>query len=152
MKRVLILILLLSAMLLSSCKLFTKYEDTNGDDDYTLQSITEEMIIKDNHYLKQLAILTTNTSDGITVLEYSADVFDGVEELHCFNHQNVSIIVDINVEKGNARLVITDGKSIIHDFNINQELQSFEISNDKRYYLKIAGESAKYSLKVSYQQ
>ena len=34
----------------------------------------------------------------------------------------------------------------------NKELQSFEISNDKKYYLKIAGESAKYSLKVSYQQ
>ena len=46
MKKILIIMILAISAFMVSCGVFTQYEDTNGTDNYALQSITEEMLIK----------------------------------------------------------------------------------------------------------
>ena len=46
-KIITIITLFLFALILTSC---SEYQDTNGEDDYTLQSITDDEIIDDSNY------------------------------------------------------------------------------------------------------
>ena len=63
MKKTGIVLLLFSLVFLLSCGVFTQYEDTNGTENYSLQSITEEMLIKNDKGL-QIGAVTSSTRNS----------------------------------------------------------------------------------------
>ena len=148
MKKIAILICLIFSMFLLSCAAFTQYEDTNGDDNYTLQSITDDMIMKKDGGIQIGAVNSKTTKKGVTKISSSVHKFDGVENFQSFSKGSYEITLNFHVSSGNAKLVITDGNKIIYVFEINKDDQVFEFSCDKTYYLKLAGEACEYQLQA----
>ena len=148
MKKFGFIIILFITIFLLSCKAFKQYEDTNGADNYALQSITEEMLIKESGGLQVGAISNNSTKNGVTSIYSKVHQFDGVNELHKIKKGNYVMKVSFVVTSGNTRLVITDGTKIIKEFEVNNENQEYVFSCDKTYYLKLAGESCEYELNI----
>ena len=147
MKRIFPLFILLF-IFLASCNTYKKYEDTNGENDYQLQEITEDMFISEQHVLKVAAVSNSTTKDGVTTKTLSVYRFDGVENECTFKAGTYLIKVFFQVKSGNARLALTDGKKIVHEFNVNEDNQEYEFTNDTKYYLKLAGEAAELEFKL----
>ena len=148
MKKLIIVVIFMLSLTLISCKAFKQYEDTNGKDNYSLQSITEEEIIKNNGGLKVGAVSSKNTKDGVTSITESIFSFDGVEKVHSLKAGSYTITVDYTVKNGNGRFVITNGSKIIHDFVVNETNQVFELDSSEPCYLKLVGESCELEIKV----
>lgn len=138
--------LFLLLCLLCACGLFLSYEDTNGDDNYELQTITEEMIIDGSKYSSVNSFETTvNNKTKVTIKK-----FNGVKTLKTFNKGSYTINLNFEVTKGNAKLVLCDNDKIIYEFIINADNQTYIIDAESRVYLKIAGESCAFELTYSY--
>ena len=131
---------------LSGCMI--SYEDTNGDADFSLQTITEQDIIQKTICSKVMS--STVTADNRTVCK--AKTMSGVEALFekRMKNESLDIVVSCQITKGNARLVLTLDDKIVHDFALNEENQRFTLDNvTGRISLKLAGESTGYA--VSYE-
>ena len=149
MKKIVSLVIITFVMLLAcSCGPFKTYQDTNGDDNYTLQSITENEIINNTGGLKTAAVSNTKTKDGVTNITESIYRFDGIEKVYTFKKGSYAIKLSYTVKSGNGRLVITDGKKIIHDFLINEDNQEYEFEATSTSYLKLVGESCELQLEI----
>ncbi len=148
MKKIYLLFIILLSLFLTSCGVFKTYEDTNGNDDYSLQEITEEMVIKNKGGVQIAAVSSEVTKDGVTNIKLSVGEFNGVNQIHVFRKGSYTVNVNYEVSGGNTRLVITDGSSIIKDFNVNEDNQVYEFTCEKNYYLKLAGESCEFKLNV----
>lgn len=148
MKKIFLILIFCLMFFTMSCGVFATYEDTNGNDDYTLQSITMEMLLNKDSALEVGSVSSKNTKDGVTSLLLNVTKFDGVKMLNRFSKGSYTLLVSFKVRAGNTRLVITDGKKIIYDFLINEENQVYEFTCDSPYYLKIAGESCEFDLQV----
>ena len=148
MKKAILLLCFILSIMIISCAGFTQYEDTNGEDNYRLQSISEEMLIKKSGGLQIGAVSSKSTKNGVTSISSSVHQFDGVESFHSFKKGSYEVKINFTVSSGNARLVITDGNKVIHDFNINEDDQVFEFSCNSTYHLKLAGEACEYDLKA----
>lgn len=137
-------LLALTLLSLASCTAST-YEDTNGEDDFSLQTITDEDIIKGIN-TSQFFTSTLNSNDKTTC---KAKTMSGVVELFEGKLENESfeIVVSSEITKGNARLVFVFNNEIVHDFDLNGEGQSFVMENATgNFSLRIAGESTGYSV------
>lgn len=145
MKRLICFTLLVLTLLsLASCSV-TTYEDTNGEDDFSLQTITDEDIIKGVNTSQFFT--STSSSDGTTTCK--AKTMSGVVELYEGKRENEGIKIDVSSEitKGNARLVLVFNDEIVHDFDLNGKDQSFVMENvTGKFSLRIAGESTGYSV------
>lgn len=148
MKKYFIALIIVLSCFLFSCKSYVQYSDTNGDDNYELESITDEMIVKQNKVLKMLAVTNQESKDGTTEISISVGRFDGVEKEYTFKKGSYTIEIDFTVNKGNARLVICNAKEIIYDFKVNETSQKYELNINETHYLKLVGESANISLKI----
>ena len=148
MKKIILAVILMMSLALVSCKAFKQYEDTNGKDNYSLQSITEEEIIKNNSCLKVGAVSSKSTKNGVTSITESVFTFDGVEKIHSLKAGSYTITVDYTIQNGNGRFVITNGSKIIHDFVINETNQVFELDSSEPCYLKLVGENCELEIKV----
>lgn len=146
MKKILLVICFMFILFSMSCGVFKQYEDTNGDDDYTLQSITDEMLIKDSGGLQVGAITSTSSKNGITNISLKVHRFDGVNEIYKIKSGSYTMTVNFKVTSGNAKLVVTDGKRIVKTFNISEEDQVFEFTSTNSYYFKMAGEACEFEL------
>ncbi len=146
MKKLLCLILITTLCLgLTACG--TKYEDTNGADVYTLQTITDEDIIHLKTGSSGLAYKESTIANVIKSTEYSSKNFNGVEELYTTNYilpSTVGVRVDyINVKSGNFRLVAINNDEIIHDFPLDCFSEEFYFENIKgTFSIHAVGESA----------
>ena len=148
MKKFLLCICFLIVLFSASCGVFKTYKDTNGDDNYTLQQITEDMIINKSGGLQISAVSSKTTKNGITNISLRVGEFNGIDEVHIFKSGSYIVTLNYNVTSGNTRLVITDGRNIIKDFKINGDNQVFEFTCERKYYLKLAGESCEFDLSV----
>lgn len=149
MKKIVLLLLVSFLLILSlSCNILKTYEDTNGPDNYMLENITSEMIIKRDNSLETGSVSSKDTKNGITSIIFNVHKFDGVKQLHTFKSGSYAVLVSFKVTSGNTKLVITDGKKIVYEFLVNDAEQeySFECSNNN--YLKIAGEACEFQLSV----
>lgn len=63
----------------------TEYEDTNGADDFALQTITDENIINLDTGASGLTYSEENLGDVLHSSEYSSKNFNGVEQLYLTN-------------------------------------------------------------------
>lgn len=121
-------------------------EDTNGDDNYKLQTITDANIIN-----RDIGALGAGvSSDSVTKTEmYHSNKFSGVEEIYSDNvvtNRMEFIVNHAQVTKGNFRMVLVVNDEIVHDFALNEITQTYVLENVKgTVALRIAGESAAYT-------
>lgn len=142
-KIITIITLFLFALILTSC---SEYKDTNGEDDYTLQSITDDEIVDDSNYSVIGSFRNVIKNKG----SYRVKKINGVFTIDTFSKGTYTFTVDFKVSKGNAKLVLCDDDEIIYEFTVNQDSQSYTISSSTRFYLKVAGENSSLEVKYEY--
>ena len=128
-------------LLLSGCAVF---KDTNGPDDYSLQSLTETDILKGASCVKTGAV-ETRVNDSRT---FRVNTMHGVETLETFSKSgSYTLELSSEITKGNARLVLCTKEQILHDFDLNSAEQSwtFTVEHDT-VFLRIAGEDCSFSV------
>ncbi|MBR6567845.1 MAG: hypothetical protein IKK60_04245 [Clostridia bacterium] len=117
-------------------------EDTNGADNYTLQEINDSNIIK-----MDVGALNFSVSEApLTMKEYSSDKFTGVAEIYGTNIKGNRLditLYNLWVESGNFKAVLVHNDEIVHEFKLNELMQTYTLENPDGYVaLRIAGESA----------
>ena len=120
--------------------------DTNGAEDFSLQTITDENICK-------MDIGAVNVSTGKALLgdtvTYHSDCFSGVYEVYMTNIVANRLEITVNhaeVKAGNFKMVLCVDNEIVHTFALNELTQTFVLENAKgTVSLRIAGESAEFS-------
>ena len=118
-------------------------EDTNGADNYSLQQITDDNIIK-----KDIGAL--NLSETRSVLSnmpvYSSEKFTGVSEIYMTNiigNRFDITVYNMVVHAGNVKIVLVHNDEIIHEFKLNELTETYTLKNPEgAVALRIAGESA----------
>lgn len=118
-------------------------EDTNGADNYKLQTITDYNII--NRDIGALNVKESKSSiTGTTT--YSSDKFTGVYEIYGENIVGNRFDISINhaeVSSGNFKMALVHNDEIVHEFKLNELMQDHTLENPDGYVaLRIAGESA----------
>lgn len=141
----LLVFLLLLPLTLTGCK---TYEDTNGPDDYSLQTLTEQNILRGGSCTKVGSMETV--SDNLHTVRVKT--LNGVDTLETFSAAgSYTILLSSEVTKGNARLVLCTGDEILHDFNLNGDYQVWTFTvGSSNVYLRIAGESCGFSVTYRY--
>lgn len=140
-----ILLMLVLLLVLVGCG--DHIEDTNGPDDFSIETITEEQII--NGYIvtaeHQSHVRQNNT------YKYSVGKLTGVFEVFkgTFNEENIALTINTSVEEGNARIVLVYKGHVIKDFLLNAANQTYTMSNcNGEVRILVVGESAKLSCDV----
>lgn len=122
-------------------------EDTNGADNYSLQTITDSNVINRDVGAMGLNIHKSAVS-GVTT--YSSEKFTGVEEIYGNNIWGNRFEITVNharVDSGNFRIVLLEDERIVHEFRLNELTQTYVLENPSGYIsLRIAGESADFQL------
>lgn len=122
-------------------------EDTNGADNYSLQTINDSNII--NRDVGAMG-LNTHKSAVSGVTTYSSKKFTGVEEIYGNNIWGNRFEITVNharVDSGNFRIVLLENERIVHEFKLNELMQTYVLENPSGYIsLRIAGESADFQL------
>ncbi len=151
LKKLIIGIAAVAVLIYGGFSMFSKsidhIEDLNGDDNYTLQQITDLNIIKMDIGAKNIAEKTSVLS---SLPEYSSKKFTGVYELYRTNiiaNRFDITIYNLWVESGNLRVVLLLNDQIVHEFTLNELSQSFTLENPKgTVSLRVAGESANFEM------
>ncbi len=118
-------------------------EDTNGADDYTLQQITDYNILKMDTGALNL-VEAKELFNNLPV--YKSDKYTGVSEIYADNiigNRLDITLYNLWVKSGNFRVVLVHNDEIVHEFRLNELMQSYTLENPKgNVSLRIAGESA----------
>lgn len=133
------LALLLIPFLLTGCTI-SHIEDTNGIDNYELQTLSEENFNSSFSSYIALGFSTFSTSSKAT---YKAKKFSGVRKVD--NLKGVqSVHINTVVTSGNFLMAfVSDDEYIYIKANENKTLY---LSSDEKYDVKIAGESAAFEV------
>lgn len=156
MKKILCVLLTLVFMFtITGCG--PEIEDTNGPDDYTLATITDDNIINLDLGASGYSMSPGSESEDYmtTNTKFKADNFSGVSEIFGTNLLGKSdITIDLNsiqVDSGNFRLMVLLDDEIVYEFNNDELLQTCELRDVNGYVsIRMAGESAafKYYIQV----
>jgi len=125
-------------------------EDTNGPDDYTLTTITDETIVnRDMGALNPVSISRGIFQSGV---EFSSENFTGVYEILYDNYIGESDfcldLQDFTVTGGNFKMVVVHDDEIVATIEPDA-LVEYRLENVTGYVsLRIAGESASYSFRM----
>ncbi len=145
----LLLVICMSFVLMSCGK---EYEDTNGADDFTLQTITDENII---HLETGASNLTYKEKEvaGVKSTEYSSKNFNGVEQLYLtgfWGKSDVRVYIGhMNVKSGNFKLVAINNDEIIHEFALDTFSEEFIFEDlEGDFSIHLAGESAAFDFHI----
>lgn len=126
------------------------YNDTNGPDDYSLQALTDQDILRGIN-ARTIMSATVTHNDVTTCM---AQTMHGVDDLFktTLDYETRKITVSCKINKGNARLVLVVNDEIVHEFALNQENQHFTLENiSGKICLRLAGEDAGYSVAYQWQ-
>lgn len=141
-----IFVIVFAVMMFSSPKI-EHVEDTNGAENYRLQTITDSNIVLRDIGAKGLKKTTNNITD---TTEYKADKFTGVEEIYGVNIKGNRIditMTNLQVDSGNFKAVVLHNDEIVHEFKLNEMMETFTLKNPDGYVaIRIAGESADFYL------
>lgn len=153
MKRIIGLLLIFSMCIgLTGCG--PTYEDTNGDDVFTLQTITDDDIIHLRTGASGLNYTKENIGEIIYSSEYSSKNFNGVEQIYltnCILPSDVWVYIGhLSVTKGNFKLAVVNNDKIIHTFDLDTFGEEIRFENIKgSFSIHVAGESAAFSFHIS---
>ena len=125
-------------------------EDTNGPDDYTLTTITDQQIID-----RSTGCLNVKTKTGLLsdMVEFSSDKFTGVYEIMYNNYiGSVDVLLnlyDFTVTSGNFKMCVVNEEEIVAVLEPDDMVEYLleDVSGTVR--LVIAGESAEFSFKIN---
>lgn len=152
MKKV-VSLMLAAAMCFGLVGCGTEYEDTNGEDDYTLQTITDENIIALDVGASGLSYSEESLNGAAYSAEYSAKSFNGVERIYFENYilpSDVNVYIGtMNVKSGNFKLAVVNNDEIIHEFALDTFNETFrfeDITGD--FSICVAGEDAAFSFYI----
>ena len=154
MKKLLCMILVFSmCFALVGCG--TEYPDTNGEDNFDLETITDENIINLETGASGLTYEELNLG-ALHSSEYSAKNFNGVERLYFtsfIGKSDVCVYIGhMTVESGNFRLVVINNDEIIKDIPLdtfNEDIWFEDLTGD--FAIHVAGESAKFDFHIEVQ-
>lgn len=149
MKKInLVILCLIFIVTLSSCS--RHIADTNGNDDFSLTTISTQNIVESNNCVKSGAVkIQKGTSTSV-----KAKKFSGVETLHTFqlNSSSLHMVVDARVNSGNLRLLLCNKHDVLDEIAINSGKQEVNIPvTADTVYLKVAGESANFAVNFDYE-
>ncbi len=152
MKKVFLFAVILCLCLsLSACG--TVYEDTNGAEDFTLQTITDENIIHLETGASNLTYREEHLGNLLHSSSYSSKNFNGVEQIYLTGFWGTSdihvYIGHMNVTSGNFKLVAINNDKIIHEFALDTFGEDFyfeDLTGD--FSIHVAGESAAFDFHI----
>ena len=150
MKKLLCLVLICLLLFSMTACGTEEYADTNGPDDYTLQTITDENIIKMDIGGSGFSHKESNLF-GITSEEYYSKNFNGVYRLYLTNYvlpsDAIIRISYINVHSGNFKMVAVLNDEIYYEFPIGTFSEDFYFEDMKgTFAIYCAGESADFEM------
>ena len=144
-----LLIALTNVSVLCSCFLFKHIEDTNGEEDFSLCSITEEQIYSNSTSHVEIGAVSMRKGN---VLNYSVKKFSGVKTLTKFTagaSNNYAFTISVAAAAGNLRVCFINNGAIIYDVKIGA-VELVKISDvSGTCELRVAGESAAFSITIS---
>ncbi len=118
-------------------------EDTNGADNYALQQITDSNII--NMDIGALNLVEAKELFN-NLPTFRSDKYTGVSEIYLDNliaNRFEITLYNTTVRSGNFRIVLVYNDEIVHEFKLNELMQTYIFENPKgTVSLRIAGESA----------
>ena len=148
-----LLLALLLAVFAAGCGV--EFEDTNGPDDYSLAQITDENILNLDvgaaNYSQSPG--PEDSEDLFRVTEFRSNGFHGVAEIYrttLIGKSDLAIdVTNLQVSSGNYRLsVVHDGK-IVHDFPLNEMMQTYELRDvNGDVSIVMAGEDADFYMSI----
>ncbi len=149
MKKILSLILV-AIMCVGLVACGSKYEDTNGEDNFTLQTITDENIINLDTGASGLSYTEQNLGDIIHSSEYSSKNFNGVEQIYLTNFiapSDVYVYIGhMDVTGGNFKLAIVNDDKIIEEIPLDAFNEDYLFENiTGSFAVHVAGECAAFS-------
>ena len=149
-----ILICLYLCVFLFACG--EEYADTNGADNYTLQTITDSNIINLELGASGLGYKEQNIAGVVFSNEYYSKNFNGVERIYNTNFilpSDVMIYIGyLTVDSGNFRMVIVNDDKIIYDVESGAFNEMLRFDNLKgNFAIHLAGESADFELNLEVQ-
>lgn len=135
-------IIMICTLIVSACCSCTSHiKDTNGDADFSLATLTEEQVIKNNSSISNVSV----GNQWGNKYELKVNKFSGVKQLKRIKISGTqTVTANVNVTSGNFRMVLIKDGKIAYDFVINGT-SSTTISAGT-YLIKIAGESAAFNL------
>lgn len=137
--------ILLIILLLTLTGCVEHIEDTNGENNYSLETITDQDILNGYPTISVRQSMVRKNNE----YKYSVKKLTGVEEVFKggFKNEDVAITINTSVEEGNAKIVLVYKNQIIKKFLLNSENQVFSMLNvDGEIKIIVAGESAKITL------
>ena len=124
-------------------------EDTNGADNYALQTITDENIVKQDVGALNLRKYTSPLNDGIT---FSSDKFTGVAEIMLTNFVLPSDfdleVTGFHVNSGNFKMVVVHDETIAAVIEPDLFASCYLEDVTGSVSLVIAGESADFTFSL----
>lgn len=141
MKKVLLGVILVLLFLMTGCQRHIK--DTNGPDDYSLVSFSNDDKVSAKSYVAVGAISSHVLGRG----SFSAKKFSGAMILYEVNvNDRISCYFDIEVESGNFEVILINDEQIIKSVALNNTSR-FTIETSGKVTLKVIGESARFEIK-----
>jgi len=131
---------------------FPRIEDANGPDDFTLCSITEEEICQSKAHIAIASITTTNGGKTKISIGELSGVLQPDASLASVGAKGETLVWHAvsSVTAGNLRIcIVRDNSEIVGEFPINDEGEVRIENAQGRYTLRIAGESAEFSLEIT---
>lgn len=138
------LLALLMVLTLFACG--SEYEDTNGDDNFELETITDDDIIHLRTGSSGMSYKEVSVG-SVSSREYSSKNFNGVDEVFQTNYigdSDVTVSIGyLRVTAGNFRMVVINNDEIIFDVPLDSTAETyiFEDMNGS-FSIHVAGESA----------
>ena len=150
------LILLSLCLILALVGCGTQYEDTNGPDNFTLQTITDQNIINLDLGASGLTYTESELGDILSSSEYSAKNFNGVERIFQTNFllpSDIEVYIGhMNVKSGNFKLVVINNDTIIQEIPLDSFNETFRFENlSGSFSVHAAGESAAFEFYMDVQ-
>ena len=145
MKKSVFVLFITLVLLLSSCSL-KQIEDTNGEEDTSLVTLTDDDIINGSSSISYVSV--QHRSDGKASL--SVDTFSGVKEVDTIKFDSDAVFdINVKLDKGNLAVVLIKNDEIVHRIPVNEETK-ITLEKDVKYYLVVAGESAGFKIEYNY--
>ncbi len=153
-KLVMMFLILCISTQISSCTV--EYQDTNGTDDYNLQTITDENIIHLDVGSSGLGYRESNFAGVLLSSEYYSKNFNGVEQIYLTNFilpSDIEIYIGtINVKSGNFKLSVINNDEIIFEIPLDAFGETFRFENiTGSFSIHAAGESAAFECSIDIQ-
>ena len=114
----LVLFILPMFLTLTSCA--AQIEDTNGNDDYTLNTLTNEDFFK-NSSITKFGSVTSKINNQATL---KVKKMSGIETLEKINLSsgNLTINTNLKITSGNIKLVLIYNEEIIKEFKLMEKI------------------------------